>query len=394
VTSWYTGGFVPLDCAWWPETATALTAAGNPWPRALMLFDLRWWADQERMTDGRIRRPGRPTLVERWNVTQHEATKILKAESEWTDTWTQDDPTADRQRTDSGPTADRQRANGSGSTIDEKPTADQQQADSSPTESRPTRVGSTDTDTFTDRTPVDAGASTTGQASEEGKVLELVAARDARSAVEREAVTAVYAHWHDDYHPTAAPVPTEDHAALIRDRLRDLARSSDVPTAQADLCALVDCFHTGPDTAHWRGANDRKRQGRAAKYLGIASLFKREKFGDRLALTREWLEAGRPEAEELGTEAFVGEADNAWKWVLGNAHGPRPPLTARSPEGHAKERALEAGLQACGGWSAIGRSTSRDDAGNREAFQAAYIAARAVPIDEKKPAAKHRRDHA
>jgi len=43
-----------MDVAWWPVIAAALV---KPWPTEAMLFDLRWWEDQEDIS--REKRPGR-----------------------------------------------------------------------------------------------------------------------------------------------------------------------------------------------------------------------------------------------------------------------------------------------------------------------------------------------
>ena len=71
--SWYASS---VD--WWPAIAEQLTATGKPWPREAQLQDLRWWADAERR--GVAERPGRPTLAERWNTTDHAVRMCLKSE--------------------------------------------------------------------------------------------------------------------------------------------------------------------------------------------------------------------------------------------------------------------------------------------------------------------------
>jgi hypothetical protein len=94
-------GFEPHDAVWWPATANALT---RPWPREAVLFDLRWWRGQERATakakaKGLARRvarmPGRPALCQRWGWGDWDVRSVLKAEAEWRDTWTQDEPSSD-----------------------------------------------------------------------------------------------------------------------------------------------------------------------------------------------------------------------------------------------------------------------------------------------------------
>ena len=73
-----TAPWLPIDASWWPTIAAEMPL---PWTRAAIMMDLRWWQDQERM--GRKKRPGRPTLVKRWGVSDRQVRNALKAEDVW-----------------------------------------------------------------------------------------------------------------------------------------------------------------------------------------------------------------------------------------------------------------------------------------------------------------------
>lgn len=67
-----------FDVEWWPIVAGATP---KPWPREMMLADLRYWQDRERMKRGH--RPGKHALMERWGCTEWAYRSACKAESEW-----------------------------------------------------------------------------------------------------------------------------------------------------------------------------------------------------------------------------------------------------------------------------------------------------------------------
>lgn len=132
------GGWVPFDADSWPIVAEYLA---KPWPREAILFDLRWWADQERM--GRQARPGRTALRDRWGVTDWQAKKALLAEQEWGDpSRSTSDPPAIHQPDASGDTGERRLLRGN-----------RQPAASDPPANRPTRVGDHPTPTPMDPLP-------------------------------------------------------------------------------------------------------------------------------------------------------------------------------------------------------------------------------------------------
>ena len=91
-----TAPWIQFDVAWWVEVAALLP---TPWPWALIMADLRWWEDQERM--GRKKRPGRPTLRKRWGVSDRQVRKALKAEDVWGGQRPDSDRTATGQETPS-----------------------------------------------------------------------------------------------------------------------------------------------------------------------------------------------------------------------------------------------------------------------------------------------------
>jgi hypothetical protein len=76
-------------------------------------MDLRWWSDQERTTNGQIRRPGRPSLAIRWGWTDRQARSIMADTAAWSDPkllTRQSERPADVQRASSERPADVQRA--------------------------------------------------------------------------------------------------------------------------------------------------------------------------------------------------------------------------------------------------------------------------------------------
>ena len=68
---------MPVGC--WPAIAGTI---GGAWPAEAVAFDLRWFANRERM-DG-TKRPGRPSLMARWGWTDHRVRKFIKGGS-WED---------------------------------------------------------------------------------------------------------------------------------------------------------------------------------------------------------------------------------------------------------------------------------------------------------------------
>lgn len=122
-------GWVPMDAAWWPQVADAMTATGKPWPDEAILFDLRWWADQERV--GAATRPGRPALCERWCVTSWRARKLMSEEERWSDPVHPSPPPARRQPAASSPPASRQRP-ASAPPAEERTNAENQDDSASP----------------------------------------------------------------------------------------------------------------------------------------------------------------------------------------------------------------------------------------------------------------------
>lgn len=125
-------GWVPFDASWWPIVADGLP---RPWPREAVLFDLRWWADGERM--GRRMRPGRPSLQARWGWSEWAARSTLRSESDWADPLASPAPL---QRLSSDPPAPLQSTRDATPAIASDPPAPLQRSSSDPPAPLPTRV--------------------------------------------------------------------------------------------------------------------------------------------------------------------------------------------------------------------------------------------------------------
>ena len=90
----------------------------------------------------------------------------------------------------------------------------------------------------------------------------------------------VWLHW-KKYHPRARKLREAD-ARKIRGRLAE----DDLET-----CLLVaDWVHLAPDAAYFRGENDQQ-----TVYTGCATLFKADKWSQRVERAQRWHEQGRPD---------------------------------------------------------------------------------------------------
>ena len=90
----------------------------------------------------------------------------------------------------------------------------------------------------------------------------------------------VWLHW-KQYHPRARKLREAD-ARKIRGRLAE----DDLET-----CLLVaDWVHLAPDAAYFRGENDQQ-----TVYTGCATLFKADKWSQRVDRAQRWDEQGRPD---------------------------------------------------------------------------------------------------
>ena len=97
----------------------------------------------------------------------------------------------------------------------------------------------------------------------------------------------VWLHW-KQYHPRARKLREAD-ARKIRGRLAE----DDLET-----CLLVaDWVHLAPDAAYFRGEND---QGTV--YTGCATLYKADKWSQRVERAQRWDEQGRPDKLASGSK--------------------------------------------------------------------------------------------
>ena len=96
----------------------------------------------------------------------------------------------------------------------------------------------------------------------------------------------VYSWWRG-YHPRAMAKPTSSDLNKISQRVRE--------SSQQDCILLVEWIHTAPDASFWR---DKRK-------CGISTIFKADKFGDRLESAQAWAQLGRPDigppAKSTGT---------------------------------------------------------------------------------------------
>lgn len=203
----------------------------------------------------------------------------------------------------------------------------------------------------------------------------------AADAALSDAVAAVYAHWYQR-HPRAAAAATEDNAALIRGRLKSTAtalRKSPTPPPDALAAAVVECqlvvdyLHLAPGAAFYQGFNRNGPDGAGRAYLGIGTIFKRNKWGDRLADARAWRDDGQPVNERLGVQQFEGEVDKAWGYLLTLLRGGRLPDQLHPDP--AKDAAFRTAIDAVG-IDELRRSSEHQHGTMRKVFADAYVTAR------------------
>lgn len=173
-------------------------------------------------------------------------------------------------------------------------------------------------------------------------------------------------------HPRAGEEPTAKDGKLIAWCLAELRRTRklDPEACGALLIDLLRCFHLAPETAFWRGEGDGKAR------LGIGTLCKQEKFGDRVETTLAWVDAGRPEQEAQPDYASAERAKKAIAWVWSRIDGGSTgfPDGMAAKIGEAGARAYAAGIEAIGGWEHASRTPAARRAAPTEAFTAAFIA--------------------
>jgi hypothetical protein len=342
-------GFVPVDAPAW--TRQRLLIRGY-WPEVLATIDLRYWADP--IACGHQRRPSYRELANVWGWSLSKVARFVTDVEKWTDPYRRrdtSDTTAEHERnndetTDHGATPTNPGLRNGGGTRAE------QDRDTGETAVIGTRAGSTDTDTDTDT-----------------EIPGAVSGPAARRAAEREACAALWTHWRGLRRPAVDGKPgrlwhtsrvfDDDDRAKLTTQLRARAKAhrraglrfpADLQAAEIDCRDLIDCFHQAPACAHWQGVNDRQRV-----FLGLGTLFQRDKMGTRWETLAGWSEAGKPKAEApRPVNGFRDEAEKAWPWLLElvATHGRGLPRTLRADD-EAKDRAVWSGIEAAGGVSAL-----------------------------------------
>ena len=129
-------GWERIDAEWW---AVIRQTIPKPWPREAVLMDLRYWQGQEAVSEGRVERPGRPTLAALWGWTDWQVKQAFKSEGEWTDPRRQrtaSAPPEDRQPTASAPPAEQQANAGNMEETASQPPVNRQPTASQPPHAR------------------------------------------------------------------------------------------------------------------------------------------------------------------------------------------------------------------------------------------------------------------
>ena len=99
------------------------------------------------------------------------------------------------------------------------------------------------------------------------------------------------------HHPSLKRKPAKKEVDRIKGALDDCKRMGlFAPTSE--LMRLIDWIHTAPDAAFWQGDNERRK-----KYLGIHTILKLDKLGDRIDSSNAWDAAGRPMTAEAAPKA-------------------------------------------------------------------------------------------
>lgn len=367
-------GFVPVDAAAW--SAQRLLIPG-PWPEVLAAVDLRYWADPK--ANGHQRRPSYRDLAAAWGWSLGRVQRFVIDADRWVDPW--------RERYAGGTPVEHGRYTGDTADHGETPETDEpRDTDGTPAEHARNTSGTGRKETRARSTGT--GTGTDGSTSSAADATE-------RRRLERELVAEVWEHWRQQRRPGADGKPGRpwhtsrhfdpDDQRKVLDRLRERAKShrqgglrfpADLQAAASDARALIDCFHQAPACAHWQGQNERGRV-----YLGLGTLFKRERMGTRWEALGQWEADGRPLQSAIADDSstpdvYKAEAEAAWPWLLDQVavHGMRlpRPLAVHDP---AKDAALWSAIEAIGDVTAL---CGRADAVQRLRwpFVNAYVNAR------------------
>ena len=274
-----------MDADGWPFTRDRLE---KPWNDEACLFDLRWYADRERMTDKR--RPGAPTLARMWGVTHWHARQLIKG-GRWVD------PAIDS----ASPPQARRKPPASGATVEPTIPEESRKVPASPPQAiRPTRG----TKHRTQNTATDQTVSVNGSMPEWAKGRRApngIQTRDVVAAV-MECLTAVK---QKTLNPSRQGTDAKQVIALWK------AQGWPPPdefTAEFALVATAarECPHKlfarDMRAEGWADGTDRSRH--------VRTLCVQASWTDRLEAAQEWDAAGRPTTATAAPAAHGGEGSH------------------------------------------------------------------------------------
>lgn len=175
-----------------------------------------------------------------------------------------------------------------------------------------------------------------------------------------------------DPKPGIRPIP-RDIRTKIRERMEATRTAKGSwPAAIGAVIDMIGALHFSPECAFYQGKKDGKT------YLGASTLFKNDKWTDRLDMGERWARSGREHPQEKRTDgALVARAEKAWGWIEANhpLYAVRPDDVIdrwNDPKGIA---AFRSALNAVGGWTAWGQIAGPRRPAAKSNFIAAFTAA-------------------
>lgn len=172
--------------------------------------------------------------------------------------------------------------------------------------------------------------------------------------------------------PVTRPIPRDIRAKLTERMEATRTAKGAWPAAIASVIDMIGALHFSPECGFYQGVKD------GTTYLGASTLFKNDKWTDRLDMGERWVLAGRPRPERKRTDgALVERAERAWAWVEANhpIHAARPDDVINSWKDRRGAAALRAALNAVGGWTEWGRIPGPKRPAAKTTFTAAFAAA-------------------
>lgn len=179
----------------------------------------------------------------------------------------------------------------------------------------------------------------------------------------------------DEFHRrrySERPIPTDVRKKLMGRMEATRTAAGNWPDAIRQVEDMIGAMHFSPECEFYQGKKDGKT------YLGPSTLFKNDKWTDRLDVGARWAAAGRPRAEGPRTDpAAVARAEKAWTWIesVHPMHATRPDDVISSWRDRRAATAFTSALNEIGGWTSWGQIPAHRRAAAKATFIAAFCAA-------------------